>query len=189
MLNIVPWPLMSPLRVPQRAVQLTSAGEDKSIIESLLQDSQRWAMFRTYLEQQLSESKTMLDNFKTYEVLYMELMSPSRLENPETLPAIIGLANVIKQMEKVCGDAITRLEQETKEMISLVCIAILDHMTIQLMHTHAQEFNLVSIFEARRSIEMSMAANSMAMSMKRLSWVTVRPPHSRFKTQNADPLL
>lgn len=87
-------------------------------------------MFRMHLEQQLSDSKRMLRDFKSHEVLYMELMSPYRLENPETLPAIRELSNVIAQMEKLCGDAITRLEQETKEMISLVGIAIPIHMNV-----------------------------------------------------------
>ena len=38
----------------------------------------------------------------------------------------------------------------------------------------AQEFNLVSIYEARRSIEMSARSIEMSVSLKRLSWITVR---------------
>lgn len=65
----------------------------------------------------------MLSNLKTHEVLYMELMDADKLEAPENLPAIITLSNKIERMERECGDAITRLELETKEMIGLVGVS------------------------------------------------------------------
>lgn len=53
-------------------------------------------------------------------MLHMELMAPDELDLPETLPAILVLSNSIALLERECGDAITGLEQETKEMIGLV---------------------------------------------------------------------
>lgn len=51
-------------------------------------------------------------------------MGGHKMEAPENLPAIITLSNKIERMEKECGDAITRLELETKEMIGLVGFSI-----------------------------------------------------------------
>lgn len=114
--------LISAFRVlPQRAAQLASAGEDNSIIHSLLQDSQRWATFHIHLNHNITKSKQILRDFKTHEMLHMELMASDKLDLPETLPAIIVLSNTIALLERECGDAISRLEQETKEMIGLVC--------------------------------------------------------------------
>lgn len=108
----------------QRSAQLSSGGENQFIIKSLLQHSQQWARLRTSLEEHILKSKQVLSNFKSHEVLYMELMGGDKMEAPENLPAIITLSNKIEQMEKECGDAITRLEQETKEMIGLVGFSI-----------------------------------------------------------------
>lgn len=88
------------------------------------------------MEQHLLKSKEMLNKFKTNEVLYMELMDQNMLDAPEKLPAIIKLSNMISLLETDCGDAISRLEQETKEMIGLVCLAR-SHSKRPLRLTHA----------------------------------------------------
>lgn len=53
---------------------------------------------------------------------------------------------IVVALKEECAQGLFKLDSETKEMIAL-------------------EFNLVSIYEARRSID-------MAASMKRLSWIT-----------------
>lgn len=67
-----------------------------------------------------------MSDFTNHEVLYMELMHTDKIDAAENLPGIITLSKKIVQIEKECGDAISRLEQETKEMIGLVGSPIQD---------------------------------------------------------------
>ncbi|KAH8148521.1 uncharacterized protein LAJ45_07624 [Morchella importuna] len=69
-----------------------------------------------------------------------------RTQDIEALPPIRRLSEQIMEFDEIYKAALSELDRESKEMIEL-------------------EFNLVSIYEARRSIEMSE-------SMKRLSWIT-----------------
>lgn len=94
---------------------------------------------------------------------------------PEDLKVIKGLEQRIAIFESRCRTALSALDQETDKLIGLVSNAPQSKNLFAKTHcTHnEQEFNLVSIFEARKSIKMTEVSLSMAMSMKRLSWITV----------------
>ncbi|KAL0634481.1 hypothetical protein Q9L58_006570 [Maublancomyces gigas] len=74
-----------------------------------------------------------------------KVAGPKAAKVLDDLEAMKKLSKLFRIMQRECEAGITELEKETTEMIGL--------------------FNLISIFEARRSIEASV-------SMKRLSWIT-----------------
>lgn len=153
-----------------RQVQLSQGGRNPFVIQSLLKDSQEWSKLRKNHKENYLKMIELLDAFKGNYALYSELLPPSDLPHPslgldpevpkgchspkfesqsqdiESLPQIRRLSEQIKEFEETYQAALSELDRESKEMIEL-------------------EFNLVSIYEARRSIEMSE-------SMKRLSWIT-----------------
>lgn len=78
--------------------------------------------------------------------------------------AIEKLSNAIQRMEVEVENEIRKLDEQTKGMIELVRWSVADYTTGA--DSRGQEFNPVSIYEARTS-------KTMGMSMKRLSWITV----------------
>lgn len=122
----------------QRTDQLSRGGKNQFTIECLLHDSRQWDLLRSSLKDHLSKSKEALSNFTSHEVLYMELMDANRIEVPENLPVIIKLAKKIELIEKECGDAIARLEQETKELIGLVGVRPYGHMNCMAADTYGR---------------------------------------------------
>ncbi|KAL0634527.1 hypothetical protein Q9L58_006546 [Maublancomyces gigas] len=160
--------------------QLNSGGADPANIMCLLKDSQQWNTLRIRLKNHLLRSKSLLLDFKSQSILHPDLVDSIDIPKlmafggdeafARNIKAIRELSAKIQIIEDECKKGITSLQTDTKEMIQL-------------------EFNLVSIFEARKSLgisrtsleisreslrishqsmEMSLMSNSVAISMKRL---------------------
>lgn len=176
-------------------------GEDPDLIRSLLKDGHRWSKFRTRLRLHISKSRKLQKEFESSPAFYQEVLDSERKSQAKKAAAtgqrarpmkfkdvvttavqrkpkaIEGLVGLIEEMEKALNTKISELETRTNRMIEMVSTARFPQR-ISLLPiprlTAEQEFNLVSIYEARKSIEMSERSNEMAISMKRLSWITVR---------------
>ena len=160
-------------------------GEDPTLIHSLLEAKLQWSTFFTRLRLHVSKSRDLLRDFESNAAFYQEVLDfeckqqasqaapagQSELSDtsqdcvtpglwPKPL-AIVGLAILIEEMEKILSDRISDLERRTAEMIDWVSAGCFrgGFAAIPWLTT-TQEFSLAAIYQARRS--------------NRFSWVTVR---------------
>lgn len=164
---------------------MSAAGTDKQIIATLLNDTKLWNALQIRLKSHILISRNLMTDvpicykhrFRERTAHYQNLIDNSAQPR-------------IAIMEQECGDAITNLKNDTNEMIQRVRILRLRNSrgVANVSVVVLQEFNLVSIHEAQkslqmarralelseRSMQMSIISNGVAISMKRLSWITVR---------------
>lgn len=138
------------LIILQRDIQLIEGGKNPTMIKCLLTDSLEWQSFRNRSNDHVLALGGVVDCFRNNPTLHVEMMPEDDGTDPDrgTVPVakLARLAEIVVALKEECAQGLFKLDSETKEMIAL-------------------EFNLVSIYEARRSID-------MAASMKRLSWIT-----------------
>ncbi|KAI5850168.1 hypothetical protein DFP73DRAFT_591034 [Morchella snyderi] len=128
----------------RRMYQLREAGKNQNTILSLLEDSHEWTRLHGIWQEHLKKAKDLVEKFKDCKALEGEPTdnNPRKMTVEKPLDAF---EKGLKTLEDR-GKALSQIDKDNKELIQL-------------------EFNLVSIHEARRSLE-------MARSMKRLSWIT-----------------
>jgi hypothetical protein len=131
----------------QRGDQLRGKGENPDLIHNLAADAQKLADYHAFLASQVAHAQDFAKVLRPYhgEGVMKELQN-----------VIDGFANEI-------GLRISQLDQTIRDLLQFVSVA--DDKLIRA--DHLQEFAWVSINEAHRS-------TSLATSMKRLSWITVR---------------
>lgn len=118
------------------------------MIGRLLEHARLWAELRRNLDRQI----IVAENFNNVYVRRFH-QEPSK-----------DLEDRIKHFAQSITSQIDRLDQTSQDLIQIVRILLFPDFISCLS---LQEFNLVSIREARKSM-------SNSVSMKRLSWITVR---------------
>lgn len=117
----------------------------------------------------LRTARDLAQDFKQKRYLCAEVnVKSGGVSHRKKTPAVVVIEKLLKaiqRMEVEVENEIRKLDEQTKGMIELVRWSVTD--CTKAADINGQEFNLVSIYEARTS-------KIMGMSMKRLSWITVR---------------
>jgi hypothetical protein len=142
---------------------LDANGKSRSVIDELLEDATTWIHLRRGHRGQVDTLRNFFKGYqnKVYEDEGSKLVASTIQEFSSTIQsrfdkfdedssAFIQLVSSITTYHRICRCYIHLLRRQ-KETISLTLI---------------QEFNLTSIRESQKS-------NSLSISMKRLSWITV----------------
>jgi hypothetical protein len=131
--------------------QLDKKGGSSELINHLADDAQKWGELRRHLQGQVRTAREFAEDH-------------CRRYNGD-----IGLEDVRKAVEGFRDDVIGRidhLDQTVRDLLQIVgTLSIFPDYLSEL--TFAREFAWVTIIEAHKS-------TSIASSMKRLSWITVR---------------
>ncbi|KAF8535308.1 hypothetical protein BDD12DRAFT_350432 [Trichophaea hybrida] len=122
---------------------LEKQGMDNNLSHNLLRDAQCWTNLRKLILAHIRKAEEFIRVYEENDYLCDEVWNYINS---------LTLSDDLKGL-KECTERISRLDEETKEMIQL-------------------EFNLVSIHESHISVEMAKKSTIMAASMKRLSWIT-----------------
>ena len=136
----------------QRLDQLYAKGDSSTLIHRLAEDAQELAKLRSILRGQVREAR----NFAVEYCRHYDKDNGS-----------IVMQEAIDCFKSEVNDQIAQLEQTVKDLLQFVRKLIVLFGNASIKADIRQEFAWVSINEAHRS-------TSIATSIKRLSWITVR---------------
>ena len=136
----------------QRNSQFDAQGRSPELIRQLAKDAQMLAYHHTVLQFQVAKAKDIAKELRSYH----QISAQDELQN-----AVVDFADKV-------NDRIKQLDQTLRDILQFVSpITNWLYFSKLFSADPVQEFAWVSINEAHRS-------TSIATSMKRLSWITVR---------------
>ena len=113
----------------QNTAILKNGGQSEKLIDTLLEASGRWTLFRAHLRNHVSVSKELQKRFETDPAFYHEVSEHEGISQTKQLPqpkirsrAILQLEYEIGEMSEECEGKILDLQKRTTEMIEMVSV-------------------------------------------------------------------